>query len=132
MASPWGGMGGSGPPSPTSLQTPPEICANSLRSVLCIEGGGGGPMHVYCNFLLLTSNKKMFGPPTFFGLATPLDNSFASSNCSRFKVNSNWNCFSSRRDEPTSDTGSRVGGPNRPAGGERGGLAGVGEGVQMT
>ena len=33
-----GGMGGSGPP--TSVQTPPEICENPLRSVLCIGGGG--------------------------------------------------------------------------------------------
>ena len=24
-------------------------------------------MHVYCNFLLLTSNNNLFGPPTFFG-----------------------------------------------------------------
>ena len=61
-----GGNGGSGPP--TSVQTPPEICANPLRIVLYI----GGPMHVYCNFLLLTSKEKLFGPPTFFGLATPL------------------------------------------------------------
>ena len=58
-----GGMGGSGPP--TSVQTPPEICANPLKSVLYI--GGGGPMHVYCNFLLLTSKEKLFGPPTFLG-----------------------------------------------------------------
>ena len=29
-------------------------------------------MHVYCNFVLLTSNEKLFEPPTFFGLATPL------------------------------------------------------------
>ena len=56
-----GGMGGSGPP--TSVQTPPEICANPLRSVLCI----GGPMHVYCNILLLTSNNNKFGPPLFLG-----------------------------------------------------------------
>ena len=60
-----------GPDPPTSVQTPPEICTNPLRSVLCI--GGGGPMHVYCNFLLLTSNKILFGSPTFFGLATPLN-----------------------------------------------------------
>ena len=32
-----GGMGGSGPP--TSVQTPPEIRANPLRSVLYIGGG---------------------------------------------------------------------------------------------
>ena len=32
---------------------------------------GGGPMHVYCNILLLTSNNKKFGPP-LFRLATPL------------------------------------------------------------
>ena len=62
-------MGGSGPH--TSVQTSPEICANPLRSVLYI-GGGGGPMHVYCNVLLLTSNKKFVGPSLFFGLATPL------------------------------------------------------------
>ena len=62
-----GGMGG--PDPPTSVQTSPEICANPLRSILYI---GGGPMHVYCNFLLLTSKEKLFGPPTFFGLATPL------------------------------------------------------------
>ena len=36
-----------GPDPPTSVQTPPEICANPLKSVLYI----GGPMHVYCNFL---------------------------------------------------------------------------------
>ena len=54
-------MGGSGPP--TSVQTPPEICANPLKSVLHI---GGCPMHVYCNFLLLTSKEKWFGPPHFF------------------------------------------------------------------
>ena len=64
MASPRGGMGGSGPP--TSVQTSPEICANPLRSILYIGGGGGGPMHVYCNFLLLTSKEKLFGPPHFF------------------------------------------------------------------
>ena len=29
-------------------------------------------MHVYCNFLLLTSRKNCSDPPTFFGLATPL------------------------------------------------------------
>ena len=67
VASPREGMGGSGPP--TSVQTTPEVCTNPLRSVLYI---GGGPMHVYCNFLLLTSKEKLFGPPTFFGLATPL------------------------------------------------------------
>ena len=64
-----GGMGGSGPP--TSVQAPPEICTNPLRSVLYI-GGGGGAMHVYCKFLLVTSKEKLFGPLTFFGLATPL------------------------------------------------------------
>ena len=69
VASPRGGMGGSRPP--TSVQTPPEICANPLKSVLYKEGGGC-PVHVYCNFLLLTSKEKWFGPPTFFGLATPL------------------------------------------------------------
>ena len=59
-------MGGSGPP--TSVQTPPEICVlNPLKSVLYI----GGVSHV-CNFLLLTSKEKLFGPPTLFGLATPL------------------------------------------------------------
>ena len=35
------------PDPPTSVQTPSEICANPLKSVLYI----GGPMHVYCNFL---------------------------------------------------------------------------------
>ena len=60
-----GGMGGSGPP-PTSVQTLPEICTNPLRSVLYI-GGGGGPMHVHCNFSLLTSKEKLFEPPTFLG-----------------------------------------------------------------
>ena len=63
-----GRMGGSGPP--TSVQTPPEICANPLRSVFCI--GGGGPMHVYCNFLMLTSKQHFLDPLTFLGLATPL------------------------------------------------------------
>ena len=28
--------------------------------------GEGGPMHVYCNFSLLTSNNKNFGPPLFW------------------------------------------------------------------
>ena len=59
-----GGEWESGPP--TSVQTPPEICANPLRSVLYI-GGGGGPMHVYCNFLLLTSKKNCSDPPLFLG-----------------------------------------------------------------
>ena len=51
--------------TPTSVQTPPEIRANPLRSILYI-GGGGCPMHVYCNFLLLTSRKNCSDPPTFF------------------------------------------------------------------
>ena len=57
-------------PSPTSVQTHPEICANPLKSVLYI----GGPMHVYCNFLvlLLTEQRTNFSDPHFFGLATPL------------------------------------------------------------
>ena len=76
MASPRGEWVGPDPPPPppTSVQTPPEICANPLRRVSCI----GGPMHVFCNFLLLTSNNKKFGPPTFFGLATPLPYSWDS------------------------------------------------------
>ena len=53
-----------GPDPPTSVQTPPEIRANPLRSVLYI--GGGGPMHVYCNFLLLTSKKIVRTPPFFW------------------------------------------------------------------
>ena len=57
-----GGMGGSGPP--TSVQTPPEICANPLKSVLIYREG---PMHVYCYFLLLISEENFFGPPTFLG-----------------------------------------------------------------
>ena len=54
---------------PTSVQTPPEICANPSRIVLYM----GGPIYVYCNFTLLTSKEKLFGPiPHFFGLVTPL------------------------------------------------------------
>ena len=63
-----GEMGGSGP----------HFCADpswDLRKSVekCfIYGGGGIPIHVYCDFLLLTSKEKLFGSPTFFGLATPL------------------------------------------------------------
>ena len=63
-------MGGSGPPSPTSVQTPPEICANPLRSVLC-KGEGVSCMYIvtcYCS----PATTKILDPPTFFGLATPL------------------------------------------------------------
>ena len=55
-----------GPDPPTSVQTPPEICTNPLKSVLYI----GGPMHVHCNFLLLTSKEKLLRPPLWAGDAT--------------------------------------------------------------
>ena len=68
-------MGGSGPP--TSVQTPPEISANSLKS-FCIYRGR--VFHAcILELLLLTSKEIWFGPPTFFGLATPLVSSLDSS-----------------------------------------------------
>ena len=65
-----GGMGGSGPP--TCVQTPPEISANPLKSFLHILGGNPTHVCIILQLLLLTSKEKWFGPPTFFGLATPL------------------------------------------------------------
>ena len=57
----------------------PHFCSDpswdlrkSVEKCFIYRGGGGCPMHVFCNFLLLTSKEKLFGPPTFFGLATPL------------------------------------------------------------
>ena len=50
VASPWGEWVG---PDPSLLFRP------LLKSVLYM-GGGGGPMYVYCNFLLLTIKEKLF------------------------------------------------------------------------
>ena len=64
--------GGMGVRTPTSVQTPPEISANPLKS-LYIHGGGVSYACIL-ELLLLTSKEIWFGPPTFFGLATPLIN----------------------------------------------------------
>ena len=65
-----GGTGGSGPP--TSVQTPPEICANPLRSVLCI--GGGVPCMYIVTFYCSPATKKFSDPPLFWaGYATASD-----------------------------------------------------------
>ena len=69
VASPWGGMEGSGPP--TSIQTPLGISANPLKSFFTYRGGGC-PMYVYCNFYCSPAKKHGSDPPTFLGLATPL------------------------------------------------------------
>ena len=69
VASPRGGMGG--PDPPTSVQTSPEICANPLRSILYI-GGGGVPCMYIVTFYCSPAKKNCSDPPTFFGLATPL------------------------------------------------------------
>ena len=60
-----------GPDPPTSIQTPPEICANPLRSVLYI-GGGGVPCMYIVTFYCSPAKKNCSDPPTFFELATPL------------------------------------------------------------
>ena len=56
VASPRGGVW-----TPTSFHTPPEICANPLRSVLNIAGPS---MYIVTfHFLLLISKEKLFGLP---------------------------------------------------------------------
>ena len=64
VASPWEGMGGSGPP--TSVQTPPEIRANPLKRVLYIGGGGGVPCMYIVIFYCSPAKKNCSDPPHFF------------------------------------------------------------------
>ena len=71
LAPQWRRHGGNG-----GVRTP-HFCSDpswDLRKSVekCFMYRGGGPMHVYCNILLLTSNNKNFGPPHFFwaGYAT--------------------------------------------------------------
>ena len=61
VASPRGEWG-SGPP--TSVQTPPEISTNPLKSFYIY---GGYPMHVYWNFYCSPAKKYGSNPPPFLG-----------------------------------------------------------------
>ena len=38
--------------NPTSVKTPPEICANPLKGVLYVLGGGGGGGGVPCMYIV--------------------------------------------------------------------------------
>ena len=62
------GMGGSGPPTSVQVQTPPENCANPLKSVLVYRGGGGGgvPCMYIVTFYCSLAKKNCSDPPHFW------------------------------------------------------------------
>ena len=65
------GNGGVRPP-PTSVQTPLGISANPLKSFF-FTYRGVPHVYIYCNFYCSPGKKHGSDPPTFLGLATPLD-----------------------------------------------------------